>query len=356
MRARAVIDRSALRHNLARVRVAAPGSRVLAVIKANGYGHGALRAAQALADADSFAVACIAEAEALRAAGITHPLVLLEGVFSAKELQWLALNRGECVVHTIEQLELLEGARTERPISVWLKLDTGMHRLGFPPADAAQVAERLRNCTAVSELRVMTHLACADARDDGATAQQLAAFDRAVAGVGAEHSIANSAAVLAWPDSHRHWVRPGIMLYGASPFPEAEGVEFGLRPAMTLRTQLIAVQARKRGDAVGYGASYVCPEDMTIGVAAIGYGDGYPRHAPTGTPVLVNGARTRLIGRVSMDMVCVDLRSQPTAKVGDPVVLWGRDLPVDEVARHVGTISYELLCRVSQRVEYCDTE
>ena len=356
MRAHAVIDRSALRDNLARVRASAPNSRVMAVIKANGYGHGAVRAAQALADAEAFAVACLVEAQELRTAGVSQPLVLLEGVFTPKELQWAALNRCECVVHTQEQVQLLEQTPIEWPIAVWLKIDTGMHRLGIAPGQASATTARLINSAAVSHVRLLTHLGCADVRNDDSTEQQMRAFDQSVATLPAEHSIANSAAVLAWPATHRQWVRPGIMLYGASPFPEANGEEFGLRPAMTLGTQLIAVQARRRGDRIGYGGSYQCPEDMTVGVAAIGYGDGYPRHAPSGTPVLVNGRRVDLIGRVSMDMICVDLRTQPQARIGDPVIVWGRDLPVEEVARHAGTISYELLCRVSQRVEIRDTE
>ena len=356
MRAHAVIDRSALRHNLARVRESAPNSRVMAMVKANGYGHGALRAAQALADAEAFAVACLAEAQELRASGVSQPLVLLEGVFTPKELQWVALNRCECVVHTKEQVQLLEQTPIERPIAVWLKIDTGMHRLGIAPGQASAITARLSNSAAVSRVRLMTHLACADARGDESTEQQVRTFDQSVATLSGEQSIANSAAVLAWPATHRQWVRPGIMLYGASPFPETNAEEFGLRPAMTLGTQLIAVQARRRGDRIGYGGSYQCPEDMPVGVAAIGYGDGYPRHAPSGTPVLVNGRRVDLIGRVSMDMICVDLRTQPQARIGDPVIAWGRDLPVDELARHAGTISYELLCRVSQRVEIRDTE
>lgn len=356
MRAHAVIDRSAMRHNLARVRQAAPGARVLAVIKADGYGHGAVRSARNLADADAFAVACIAEAQELRAAGVAQPLVLLEGVFTPRELQWAVLNRCECVVHTQEQVELLEHTPLEWPLTVWLKIDTGMHRLGVGVEDVAALAARLDACSTVAAVRLMTHLACADERDSAVTRQQLRRFDQATASLDGEHSIANSAGVLAWPDAHRQWVRPGIMLYGASPFAEMDGTALDLRPAMTLATGLISVQKRQRGERVGYGGAYECPEDMLLGVAAIGYGDGYPRHAPTGTPVLVNGKRVALLGRVSMDMICVDLRTQPDARIGDPVVAWGTGLPVDEVARHAGTISYELLCRVSQRVEMRETE
>lgn len=356
MRAHAVVDRNALRHNLARVRAAAPGARVMAVIKANGYGHGAVRAAEALAGADAFAVACIAEAQELRAAGVTQPLVLLEGVFTVRELQWASLNRCECVVHTAEQVTLLEQTAVEWPLPVWLKIDTGMHRLGVAPEQTAALAVRLDAAPAVAGVRYMTHLACADERDSAATPAQLQCFDQAVASLPGEQSVANSAAILAWPAAHRDWVRPGIMLYGASPFPDSDGVQADLRPAMTLATQLIAVQQCRRGDRVGYGAAYECPDDMPVGVAAIGYGDGYPRHAPAGTPMLVNGRRAELIGRVSMDMLCVDLRGQPEARIGDPVVLWGDGLAVDEVARHAGTIAYELLCRVSPRVEMRERE
>ncbi len=356
MRACAIIDRSALRSNLARVRQLAPASRVLAVIKANGYGHGSVRVAQALAEADAFAVACIAEARELRASSIYQPLLLLEGVYTEKELQWATLNRCECVVHSPEQVQLLETVRTEWPIPVWLKIDSGMHRLGIAPNETAQIAARLANCETVATLRLMTHLASADERDSDATVSQLEVFDRAVTGQTEEHSIANSAAVMAWPRSHRQWVRPGIMLYGASPFPDTDGEAIDLQPVMTLGTKLIAIQARRRGDAIGYGGTYICPEDMAVGIAAIGYGDGYPRHAPSGTPVLVNGRRAALIGRVSMDMICLDLRGRPEARIGDPVTVWGAGLPVDEIARHAGTISYELLCGVSQRVEISDTE
>lgn len=350
MRASAVIDCAALRHNLAQVRAHAPGSRVLAVVKANGYGHGAVRVARALSDAEGFAVACLSEAEELRAAGITQPLVLLEGVYTDKALQWVSLNRCQCVVHCAEQVELLERTALERPVGVWLKVDTGMHRLGIAPEQAEALFGRLVRCASVAQVHVMTHLACADQREHDATRQQLALFDRSTASLAAEQSIANSAAVLGWPASHRQWVRPGIMLYGSSPFPEVAGPELDLRPAMTLRTHIIAIQQRRRGDSIGYGAAYTCPEDMRVGVAAVGYGDGYPRHAPTGTPVLVNDKRVPLIGRVSMDMICLDLRNQPQARIGDPVVAWGQGLPVDEIARHADTISYELLCRIGGRV------
>ncbi len=353
--ARALIDCDALQHNLEQVRIAAPGSRVLAVIKANGYGHGIVPVARALAGADAFGVACVEEAAELREAGIDAPLVLLEGVFDAGELAYAAGHDLQIVVHSAEQLVLLEAASPARPLTVWLKVDSGMHRLGFAPEHVAGAWARLQACPAVARgVRLMTHLARADRRDTAAIHPQLDVFAEAVSELEGERSIANSGAILACPASHQQWVRPGIMLYGASPFVDGDPFADNLRPAMTLTTRLIAVNRFRRGDAVGYGGAWTCPEDMPVGVAAIGYGDGYPRHAETGTPVLVNARRVPLIGRVSMDMICLDLRGQPEAKAGDPVVLWGDGLPVDEIARHAGTIPYELLCRVTPRVHFAE--
>jgi len=347
-----VIDLSALRHNLQQVRSAAPGSKVMAAIKANGYGHGLVRVAQALQHADAFGVASIGEAIQLRQAGIKQPIVLLEGFFQADELPLIAQHDFIIAVHHAAQLEMLERAQLERPVQVWLKVDSGMHRLGFEPTAVPAAWQRLECCTNVAKvIGFMTHLANADNREDSATEAQLELFRQVTAGLPGQRSIANSAAVLGWPQSHSEWVRPGIMLYGISPFLSGDGREHGLRPVMTLRSELIAVNRLKRGDAVGYGGTFVCPEDMPVGVVAAGYGDGYPRHAPAGTPVLVNGRRVPLVGRVSMDMITVDLCSQPDAKPGDPVVLWGEGLPVEEIAAHAGTIAYELVCRVMPRVE-----
>ncbi len=348
--ARALLDAQALRHNLQQVRARAPGARVMAVIKANGYGHGLIWVAQALREADAFAVASIEEGFQLRQAGIPQPIVLLEGFFQADELPALAHYRLSPVVHDAEQLRLLEGAQVGAPLCVWLKIDTGMHRLGFAPAAARAAYERLRACRAVGEVRLMSHLASADDRRDPATRAQLDLFLPLVRSLGVPASCANSAGVIAWPDSHLDWVRPGLMLYGATPMLDASAAALGLKPVMTLATTLIAVQQRQRGDAIGYGGDFHCPEDMPVGVAAIGYGDGYPRHAPSGTPVLVNGRAVPLIGRVSMDMITLDLRSQPEARIGDPVVLWGEGLPIDDVAQRAGTISYELLCHVAERI------
>ncbi len=350
-RARAVVDLCALRANLRLARARASGSRVMAVVKANAYGHGLLEVAHALAEADALAVACIEEALALRRGGVTGRVVLLEGVVEAAELELAARHDLDIVVHHDSQLGLLDSARAlPAPLRVWVKLDTGMHRLGFAPGAARAIYERLSTSRAVGALGWMTHFACADDRDSDATARQLAVFDAALEGLPGVRSAANSGALLGWPQARLDWVRPGILLYGVSPYPARTGADEGLAPVMTLETRLIAVNARRRGDAIGYGGTWVCPEDMAVGVAAIGYGDGYPRHAVSGTPVLVGGARAALIGRVSMDMITLDLRGHPHARPGDPVTLWGPGLTVEEVARHAGTIAYELLCAVGPRV------
>lgn len=350
--ARAILDAQALRHNLAEVRRRAPGRRVLAVVKANGYGHGLVWVARTLADdADGFGVAALEEALVLREAGIRAPIVLLEGFFAPDELPALAEHDLAPVIHHAPQVEALEAARLARPLSVWVKLDTGMHRLGFPPETFPAVLARLRAARAVREIRVMSHFAGADEpRERAATEAQIAAFDAATKDSGLERSLANSAAVLAWPQAHADWVRPGIMLYGGSPFPDRPAGTLGLRPVMTLETALIAVAQRRKGDPIGYGPTYRCPENMPVGVAAIGYGDGYPRRMPAGTPALVNGRPVALAGRVSMDMITLDLRGAPNARPGDRVVLWGDGLPADEIAARAGTISYELFCHVAKRI------
>jgi alanine racemase len=341
-----------LRHNLARVIHAAPHSQVMAVIKANAYGHGLEQAAQALDAAHAFGVVGLEEAIRLREAGIERRIVLLEGLFSAEDVALVCGYRLDVVVHAPHQVELLERGRLTRPVDCWLKVDTGMHRLGFAPADVAAVAQRLRALPHAGVLRYLTHFARADEPAIAATRDQLQCFNRLTDGLAAQCSMANSAAILAWPDSHADWVRPGIMLYGSSPFADRHADELGLKPVMTLRSELIAVHERRRGDPVGYGGDWVCPADTRIGVVAMGYGDGYPRHAVSGTPVLVNGRRVTLAGRVSMDMLCVDLGGNSTAQPGDAVILWGDGLPVDEIAQQAGTIAYELLCGVNRRVCY----
>jgi alanine racemase len=323
----------------------------MAVIKANAYGHGLVPAAKALAEADGFAVARLEEGLALRSAGLTNRILLLEGVFSPDQLAIAAREHFELMVHDPEQLQLLEGLSGSEAVTTWIKVDSGMNRLGFRLEEFAPAYERLRRNPHVhAEPTLVTHLASADDRRDPMTRRQLDAFTAATAGLPGPRSIANSAGVLAWPSARADWVRPGLMLYGASPFPSGTGAELGLRPVMTLRTEVIAVKTVKAGETVGYGGSWTAPRDTRIAVVAAGYGDGYPRNTAAGAPVQVGGRRAPLVGRVSMDMVTVDVTDLPAVAVGDPVVLWGSEIPVEEIAVHAGAIAWDLLCSVSQRV------
>ena len=350
--ARVIINPQAARHNLEQVRRHAPGARLLAVIKADGYGHGIARMARLFDAADAFAVAAIEEAVMIREAGSAKPIVLLEGPFEAAELNQVAALGLEIVVHNQEQLAMLRGAPPPR--AVWLKFDTGMHRLGFDPA-CAPAAIAAVGALGIP-LRYMTHFANTHHRGDASVDGQIDNFERLLDGVDGPRSLANSGAVLAYPRAHGDWVRPGLMLYGVSPFDDELGSELGLQPVMTLRSRLISVRQVRAGEAVGYGGAYVCPEDMPVGVVAYGYGDGYPRHGQTGTPVLVRGIRSQVIGHCSMDMMTVDLRPVPDARFGDAVTLWGLGLPIEEVARASGTVPYELLCRVRMRAQYEEGE
>jgi alanine racemase len=348
---RARVRLAALRHNLAAVRRAAPSSRVLAVVKANAYGHGLVPVARALGDSDGFAVARLDEALLLRRAGITAPLVVLEGAFGPDELDQVAAHGLDVVVHAWWQVELLESRAERDGFSVWLKVDTGMNRLGFRVEECAAALARIRACPAVSGApRLMTHLAVADEVTHPGTPMQLERFAAIAESAGCELSVANSAGVLAWPASHAHWVRPGLMLYGVSPFAGRTAASFELEPAMTLETSVIALREVKAGEAVGYGATWVAGADCRVAIAAIGYGDGYPRHLPNGAPVFIDGRVLPLVGRVSMDMIAIDVSRLPDVAVGATVELWGRNLPVEHVASAAGTIAYELLCGISQRV------
>jgi alanine racemase len=351
----ATIHVDALRHNLMQVRALAPRSRVMAVVKADGYGHGLERVAHALEGADAFGVAAIGDAERLRAAGLSQRIVLLSGFDEPADLPLLRRLKIDSVVHHAAQLEILEADRGDTPIRVWLKIDSGMHRLGFPPEQAAAVHSRLRALLQVdADLPVMTHFASSDEFDGPLTPLQIGRFDAATAGIAGPRSLANSAAILGWPQAHGDWVRAGGALYGLSVVDGRSAESFGLRPAMSLSTRLIAINRVARGETVGYGAAWRCAEDSIIGIAAIGYGDGYPRAAPAGTPVLVNERRAPIVGRVSMDLLAIDLGGQPHAKVGDPVLLWGQGLPVEEIATAAGTISYELTCGITRRVRFIE--
>ena len=354
---RALIDTAALRHNLGTIRAYAPGSKVMAVVKANAYGHGLVSTALALADADSFAVARLEEGIALRAAGVRAPIVLLEGVVSAEQLAEAAHHRFELVVHDPLQLKLLEAHRGAERFVIWIKVDTGMNRLGFRPEAFPQALQRLRSLTVQAlELRLMTHLARADEREVGMTREQVASFDHVIAAVGlvGAHrlatSIGNSAGILGWPSAHGDWVRPGLALYGVSPFGGESADKHGLKAVMTLETTVLTVREVKQGETVGYAGAWRAERDSAIAILAVGYGDGLPRHLKNGTPVEIGGTRYPLVGRVSMDMIAVDVTGAPKVATGSRATIWGPGLPVEEVARHADTIPYELLCGVSQRV------
>ncbi len=344
----AVFDLAAFRENLAVARARAPHARAWAVVKANAYGHGLERAVRALEAADGFALLDLADAVRLRESGITKPILLLEGVFGADDLHAVAEHGLTVVVHDHGQIAMLEGAGLPARVPVYLKMNSGMNRLGFAPDEYRQVFERLARSPVVAGITLMTHFA--EAESPRGVADALRRFEAVTAPIEAPRSLANSAAILRHPDTHADWVRAGIMLYGCSPFADAPAAALGLKPVMTLRSELIAVRTLAAGDRVGYGGIFVADRRLPIGVVACGYADGYPRHAPNGTPVLVNGRRTRTIGRVSMDMLTVDLEGVPEAGVGSPVTLWGEGLSCDEVAAAAGTVSYELVCGLTARV------
>lgn len=350
--ATAIIHTSALNHNLDVIRALAPNSQTWAAIKANGYGHGLVQVAKALSSqADGFGVARLEEAVALRAGGVVKPILLLEGFYEAADLPTLEALNLQTAVHCIEQLEALENAHLERPLHVWLKIDTGMHRLGVRPEYVAEFIERLNACDNVAKpFHFMSHFGCADELEKPVTQQQIDTFHELTQGLPGFKSLAASSGTLMWPQSHFNYVRPGISLYGISPISGRTGKDFGLMPAMTMTSSLIAVREAKKGEAIGYGGRWTAERDTKLGVVAIGYGDGYPRLTPSGTPVLVNGRRVPLAGRVSMDMLTVDLGPNAKDKVGDEVILWGGDLPVEEIAERIGTIGYELVTNLTSRV------
>jgi alanine racemase len=343
----ATVSVSALAHNLSVVRRTAPGTRIWAVVKAHAYGHGLPAAMRGLAGADGMALVEFDNARRLRALGWRGPILMLEGAFGADDVATAVELGLSLVVHDAAQVEWLRESRGGT-VDVWLKLDTGMSRLGVAPELAASMQRSVSALPCVGRVSLMTHFADAD-RPGGADAA-IERFERATADLPGARSLANSAAIFRVPHAHRDWVRPGLVLYGASPFADRSATELGLRAAMTLRSELIAARSLQAGDAVGYGSTFVADAPMRIGIVACGYADGYPRHAPTGTPIEVAGTRTRTIGRVSMDLIAVDLGPVPEAGVGAPVELWGERVPVDEVAASAGTIAYELLCAVAPRV------
>src|SRR5471030_1293647 len=329
--ARALIDLQALRHNYQLAREVS-GARTLAVIKADAYGHGALRCDQVLeAEADGFAVACIEEALELRAGGIRAPVLLLEGFFEASELPLIVEHDFWCVVHSLWQLEAIENATLGKPITVWLKLDSGMHRVGLHPKDYHEAYQRLLASGKVAKIVLMSHFARADELDCVRSNEQVAVFEAARQGLSAEVSLRNSPSVMGWPNVSSDWVRPGIMLYGATPFGEDQAIAARLLPVMTLESKVICVRELPAGEPIGYGGGFVTDRAMRVGVVAMGYADGYPRQAPTGTPVFIDGQASRLLGRVSMDMLCVDLSDLPQAGLGSTVELWGQNVLASEV-------------------------
>ena len=347
---RALISASAFSNNLKVASTHAGAAKVWAVLKANAYGHGVERAAGALGAADGFAVLDFEEAGRLRALGVRKPILMLEGMFQALDVPLLGRHALTPAIHNAEQLKMLAGADPGGAIDVYLKANTGMNRLGFDAAGLRTAYEALRANPRVRGVTLMTHFADADGA--GGVGEQLAAFERMVAPLGpAPRSLANSAALLRFAAETRgDWVRPGIMLYGCSPFADRDARSLGLQPAMTLASELISVRRLQRGERVGYGFSYEAAQAMTIGVVACGYADGYPRHAPSGTPVLVNGQRARTVGRVSMDMIAIDVGGLPGVGVGTPVTLWGEGLSADEVGAAAGTLSYELFTKLTMRV------
>jgi alanine racemase len=345
---RATFRASALRHNLQVARESAGDARIWAVMKANAYGHGLERAARALAGADGFAVLDFQEAARLRLAGVTKPILMLEGFFRPLDVNLVFKYQLTPVIHNVEQVELLKHLDFPADMDLYVKVNSGMNRLGFGVEDLRINYNTLRLMPRTREITLMTHFA--DAEGQEGVHGQLHWFNELTSGLEAPRSLANSAAMLRFKEAREGWVRPGIMLYGCSPFPDWKAADIGLQPVMTLTSELIAVQNLASGERVGYGFSFEAREPMTIGVVACGYADGYPRHAPTGTPVLVKGRRTRVVGRVSMDMLCVDITDIEDAYIGSPVTLWGEGLPAEEVATAAGTVSYELLCALAPRV------
>ncbi|MBP7900546.1 MAG: alanine racemase [Gammaproteobacteria bacterium] len=348
----ALIDCEAARYNLQRIRVMAPQSKIMAVVKANAYGHGIELMAPCLSQADAFAVASVDEALALRQLGVSHPIVLLEGIFCASELADVVKHRLELVLHSDEQIAMLKTHQGCNNLVIWIKVDTGMHRLGFAPSEVARVWHQVQGLSCLAQpLRLMTHFASSDEPDSPVNAQQLAQFMHLLSSLPdpLAVSLSNSAAIVHLPESHGDWIRPGLMIYGVS--PSVMSIEaLDIKPVMTLVTRVIAVKTVTAGESVGYGGSWQATQTTQLAIIAAGYGDGYPRHVPSGTLVLVNGRQAPIVGRVSMDMISVDVSHLDQVDVGDPVVLWGKGLPIEHLAQAANTISYELLCGVTKRV------
>lgn len=347
------IDLEALSNNLEKVKSSAPQSKVLAMVKCNAYGHGAVQVTKKIEkEVDAFGVMFLEEAIELYDAGIKKPIVILTGFFDKKELEAIDQYGFESVVHNLEQIDILEKTKLTKPLRVWLKIDSGMHRLGLQSHEVPFAYKSLMaNETVEKPLRLMTHFADADDLASGKTKNQIEIFEKVTKNLEGELCLANSAAILNHPTTRTTWIRPGILLYGAVPFESNSGLELGLEPVMTLTSQIITTHFLAKGETIGYGSTFECPQNMRIGTAAIGYGHGYPRNVKS-APVLVDGVHTQLVGRVAMDMFGIDLRKVPEAKIGSQIILWGRGLPIEEIARNSGEIQYELFCRLTFRVKY----
>lgn len=350
----AILSTENLRHNVQILKKKAPSSQIIAMVKANAYGHG-IRSVSSRLDShvDILGVASIDEALALRKIGVNTPIMLAEGVFEASELVVAATEKFHVVFHTQEQLDWLSKSSCPLPLQTWIKINTGMGRLGFPLDQARNPYQQLCESPQVAKpVRIMSHFACADDPEHPFNQEQIQRFEAFIAGTNSQYSLCNSAGIFHFSDHHYDFVRPGITLYGIAPMEGVTGPDLGLKPVMTVQSSLISVQRVSKGACIGYGARYECPEDMPVGVVAFGYGDGYPFTAQDGTPILVNNRECSLVGRVSMDMINVDLRACPNAKVGDPVILWGQGLPIERVAKHTSNIPYDMLTGVQHRVKF----
>ena len=351
---RADISLSALRHNYAVAKNQAPRSKAFAVVKANAYGHGVARVAKALADADGFATLELDSAVRLRELGIEQPILMLEGFFDAGELVTFAEQRLTTALHAVDQIDMLAAANLEQPLDVFVKMNSGMNRLGFAPAEMRGAVERLASLPQVGAITLMTHFSSSE--EPGGIADAMARFQAATEGLQYPVSLSNSAATIACPEAHGAWVRPGIMLYGATPFSDRSAAHIGLKPVMRLTAKIIAIQTMMPGDGIGYGLTFRAEKPVRAGIVACGYADGYPRIARTGTPAMVEGRETGTLGRVSMDMLAVDVTEIPNARVGSSVELWGDNVAVDDVAKCAGSVGYELLCAVAPRVPVYEAE
>jgi alanine racemase len=343
-----------LLHNLNVIKKTAPKSQVIAMVKANAYGHGIRSVGLRLKDdVDLFGVASIDEALILRKVGVTTPIILMEGVFEQQELYEASQNNFHVVFHSPHQIEWLNTIKLKTPLFSWLKVNTGLGRLGIPFDKTEEYYSILsRSQNIFNPLRIMSHFSCSDVKDHRLNQHQILNFNKIVNSISTEYSFCNSGGIFSFPTEHHHFIRPGISLYGISPFSNISAKELNLKPVMTLKSSLIAIQNMQKGDAIGYGATYICEENMPVGVVAFGYGDGYPITAKSGTPLLINNTLCPIIGRVSMDMMMVDLRESQNPKIGDPVILWGENLPVEDVVKHTQDITWNMLTSIQHRVKF----